>query len=238
MKKKPYDYSCLMLDLNIKDWDKLLDKIDDSLVYNNESNEYGKETEPHVTILYGLHQGKEILNQLRDICSHCKSPIEIKVNRISIFETEDFDVLKFDVESEILTKLNKIIATSFENTNDYPGYLPHITISYLKKGTVKKDLLLELNDYILKSNKFTFSLAKTTNKVNFNNSKIENVLKGGKGDFSFIDDFELDSILDGLKVESEHTNNKAERLEIVLDHLTEDIEYYKKLKSAGLADEL
>ena len=42
----------------------------------------------------------------------------------------------------------------------------------------------------------------------------------------------------GIKVELEHTNNKETAKTIALQHLVEDPAYYKKLKKAGLADEL
>jgi len=34
----------------------------------------------------------------------------------------------------------------------------------------------------------------------------------------------------GIKIELEHTNNKEVAKEITLDHLSEDLAYYKKLK--------
>jgi hypothetical protein len=36
----------------------------------------------------------------------------------------------------------------------------------------------------------------------------------------------------GIKVEAEHTSNKAVAREIALDHLGEDPKYYEKLKKA------
>ena len=50
-----YEYGCLMLDLSINNWQKLLDCIDEEDIYNGDDAEkYGLETEPHITILYGL----------------------------------------------------------------------------------------------------------------------------------------------------------------------------------------
>lgn len=238
MDKKPYDYSCLMLDFKLDNWNELLDKLPEDIIYNDETNQYGKETEPHCTVLYGLRQGKEILEQIKDICERVKTPTKVIVKSISVFDCEEFDVLKFDLESETLVKLNSIIS-NFENTNEF-DYHPHMTIAYIKKDILKKDLFIDLSDkhLVIESNQFTFSLAGTTKKIKFTNDKIENLLKGGKGDYAFIDDFGTVELNNGLKVESEHTDNIAEALEIVLDHLTENKDYYEVLKKSGLTDEL
>jgi hypothetical protein len=55
-------------------------------------------------------------------------------------------------------------------------------------------------------------------------------LKGGKGDNRPDSDFDPEQLKAGIKVELEHTTDKAKAKEIVKDHLTESAEYYKKLK--------
>jgi hypothetical protein len=60
--KKPYEKSCLMLDFKIDNWSELLNKVSDDKLYNDETNDFGKETEPHCTVLYGFNQGKETIN--------------------------------------------------------------------------------------------------------------------------------------------------------------------------------
>jgi 2'-5' RNA ligase len=239
MENENYEYSCLMLDFKIDNWNKLLQKISPDIIYNDETKQFGLETNPHVTILYGFTGGKEIAEQIKEITERAKTAIKVKIKSISKFEGDEFDVLKFDVESDILTKLNKIFSDNFENVNDFPDYHPHITIGYIKKGNLNNTVIdLKDKNLFLESNSFSFSLAGTKKSIKWNNSKIENLIKGGKGDYAVIDNFEIDSLLDGLKVESEHTDNISEALEIVLDHLTENKEYYIKLKDAGLADEL
>ena len=52
------EYGCLMVYLDVakKDWDKLQDMIDDEDLYiDKEDPSYGRETEPHATILFGFH---------------------------------------------------------------------------------------------------------------------------------------------------------------------------------------
>lgn len=58
---------------------------------------------------------------------------------------------------------------------------------------------------------------------------VEDELPGGIGDDAKVSDFSPEQISTGLKVEMEHTNDPKIALEIVLDHLTEDSEYYTKL---------
>jgi 2'-5' RNA ligase len=57
---------------------------------------------------------------------------------MSLFENDEYDVLKFNVISNDLAKLNKLMKGNFEYTSNYPNYIPHLTIAYLKKGEGKK----------------------------------------------------------------------------------------------------
>jgi hypothetical protein len=52
------------------------------------------------------------------------------------------------------------------------------------------------------------------------------MLQGGKGDGKSPLEFDPDQVLKGMEVEIEHSDNPMISLEIVLDHLTEDPEYY------------
>lgn len=55
-------------------------------------------------------------------------------------------------------------------------------------------------------------------------------LPGGLADDKNIEDFDLDALNQGIEVEMEHTDDKELAREIAMDHLTEDPEYYTKLK--------
>ena len=68
--------------------------------------------------------------------------------------------------------------------------------------------------------------------------KKSNTLVGGKGDNKDISDFDAKEVEMGMRVEMEHTKDVGIAKEIVADHLSEDPEYYSKLKGSGLADEL
>lgn len=60
--------------------------------------------------------------------------------------------------------------------------------------------------------------------------KGSNILVGGKGDNKKPSDFPKDVIDEAVNHETEHTSNKNVAKEIAVDHLTEDVDYYKKLK--------
>jgi 2'-5' RNA ligase len=137
--KKVHDYGCVMLYLKVdnKDWNALQDLINEEDIYK--ANEYGREDEVHVTILYGLHEenkDEDIKVALENI--EFSKPF-IELNTLSLFTNDDFDVIKFDVESEDLLKMNKILS-KFPHTTDYPDYHAHCTVAYVKSGTGKKYL--------------------------------------------------------------------------------------------------
>lgn len=135
---KTNKFGCVMVFLNYNksEWEALQDLIDKEDLYEPEGESgYGKETEPHATILYGLHTDipdEDVESEIEKI----KSP-ELKLGKVSSFTNDKFDVLKFDVESEDLHKYNKDFR-EFPHTNDYPEYHPHCTIAYVKSGKAQK----------------------------------------------------------------------------------------------------
>jgi hypothetical protein len=99
--------------------------------------EFGREKECHVTIRYGFLPDLNELN-VREILKGV-TPFTITLNGISLFnnEKEGFDVVKYDVESDVLRKLNSL-SGKFPNENKFPDYKPHMTIAYVKPGTFDK----------------------------------------------------------------------------------------------------
>jgi 2'-5' RNA ligase len=131
-----YDYGCVMANIDEDDSRKIIDfnykTINEDILYTEESDSsFGREQHPHVTIKYGLvksyteEQIKKLLHQV--------TPFNIQVRGISIFENDKFDVVKFDVESPELRKINEIFS-NLPNHDEYPTYNPHMTIAYVKKG--------------------------------------------------------------------------------------------------------
>ena len=60
--------------------------------------------------------------------------------------------------------------------------------------------------------------------------KHKDKLPGGKADKKNPKDFDKDALAEGTKHEMEHTKDKAIAQEIAMDHLSEDTQYYQKLK--------
>jgi len=140
-------FGCLLVRFDIPNWDKITSFIKKEDIY--EGDGFGKEDDPHVTVLFGLkelYSGKDLKNWFSDF-TH---PIEIKLTGVSIFENEEYDVVKFDVESPVLTKLNKIFK-KLPIQETYPNYHPHMSISYCKKGTAKKYIKKFKKSYSLTS---------------------------------------------------------------------------------------
>jgi len=58
----------------------------------------------------------------------------------------------------------------------------------------------------------------------------KDMIKGGLADKRKPSDFDAVQLRAGTKVEREHTKNAKMAQEIAMDHLSEDPNYYKKLK--------
>lgn len=138
--KRKYDYGCVLVNVlyDKEMWDDIQSKIDDKdIIEITKENNVGREDEPHITILYGLHSDvsdKDVEKLIENVKN-----IKFSIDGVSIFENEDFDVLKFDVKSKDLQKLNKLFK-ELPHTSKYPDYHPHLTITYLKAGKGKKYL--------------------------------------------------------------------------------------------------
>lgn len=132
-----YEYGCLMAFFNPPAWDKLLAVIDPEDVYEGDGG-YGLEHDPHVTVLFGFHDDKVDVNELKRCVKTImdKRPLGFTLGQASIFDNPQYDVLKFDINDTtgILTELNGMLSDQYENTNSYPDYHPHATIAYIKKG--------------------------------------------------------------------------------------------------------
>lgn len=171
-----YSYNCLMVNTPLKEWNKITSVIKKEDVYEGDS--YGIETNPHITVLYGLHEENNI-DIIKDIVKDV-SEINFNLTGLTLFENEKFDVLKFDVQSEILSELNKRLS-SLPHTTDYPDYHPHLTVAYLKKGTGKKYVKEFKVPLKYKTDEFYYSTAndeKFVWKNNINESSITELTLG------------------------------------------------------------
>ena len=131
--QKKYPYGCSMLYFDFPQMKILHDEIKKDDIFEDDG--FGLETEPHVTLLYGIHSDEVDDEKVMDIST--KSIKSIGLGNPSLFENEKYDVLKFDVEGPFLHDINAELS-KLPHTTDYPDYHPHCTIAYLKPGTGKK----------------------------------------------------------------------------------------------------
>lgn len=199
--------------------------------YGNET-ETGRELDPHVTLKYGIHT--DDVEEVRKTIQG-ESPIAVQFGNTTCFYQEDHDVVKIEVESKQLHALNKTVCEKLECTDTYPEYKPHVTIAYVKKGLgdYYARRLQGLNGKVTVFDQVVFSNKERqhtniplTGSAQFREDKIP----GGLADKKKPEDFDPESLAEGMKVESEHTSDESIAREIAMDHLTEDKDYYKKLK--------
>lgn len=140
-KSPRYDFGCLMAFFQPPVWDRLLDVIDVDDIYEGEGG-FGLEHDPHVTVLFGFHDDKVDVKELKGFVKDIigKRKLTFQFGEASIFDNPLYDVLKFDVidTTGILNELNSAIRSRYEHTNSFPDYHPHATIAYIKKGEGQK----------------------------------------------------------------------------------------------------
>jgi len=134
-KKNVYEYGCSMAyfdSLQIPELQKSIDPEDLYMIEGDDS--YGLEDEHHVTLLYGLHHDKIDEADVLRISANDLQPIVLA--GASLFESDKFEVLKFDALSDRLHEINKELS-AFPHTKTF-DYHPHSTIAFLKLGRGKK----------------------------------------------------------------------------------------------------
>lgn len=129
--KLSYDYSSVQFDFppeaasEIYNWG--LKNIPDNILAKD-----GREDNIHVTVKYGIHTA-DIEPFIKLFAK--EEPILVTLGKISLFDSDDdHSVVKIDVSSSDLYRLNKLISDSFEVTDTFPEYHPHVTIAYIKKN--------------------------------------------------------------------------------------------------------
>lgn len=102
--------------------------------------EDGLEVEPHVTVLYGLHDNDP--SDAMRVVSQFPS-LDFAIGKPMVFEKGDCDVLVYAIEPSSGNASRNLWAMHEQlrllpNSNKYPDYKPHATIAYLKPGCGKK----------------------------------------------------------------------------------------------------
>ena len=126
-----------------------IEKSDEGETIHGDGWKYGIEDDPHITVLWGIHTKvvKNIINALKDQKGGSAS-----LGQIGMFEAEDYDVLKVNIISPALHRLNGILQENVKHSSTHPQYHPHITLAYLKCGNGAK----YIKDKRFKNLKFNF----------------------------------------------------------------------------------
>jgi len=146
-----HEFDFLYIDLQkilpkeyIESWFNFTSKIPTNCIYhdtNTDCNDYGIETKIHISLLYGIEPNEYNLKLIKQYFSRNSRPINIKFTGISFFykEDKDYEVMKFDIDSEslvqIYNELSTLLGISNKSMSKVDNYNPHATIAYLNKDT-------------------------------------------------------------------------------------------------------
>ena len=158
------EYAFLMIDYEMPSFIKdLQNKIPNNELYfgtdeEKKDNQYGFEKESHVTLAPCLDSDVDI-NKLKELLLPLKE-YKCILNNISIFENDNYDVLKADVKCPNMHKTYNKIKENFELHSAYKEYHPHMTIAYMQKGMAdkyKKKMLDKIEELTPTSFNFSYT---------------------------------------------------------------------------------
>lgn len=127
-----YTYASTQVNIVDKEMLNRIKQIQDSI---DPSDIIKLEDEPHITVRYGLFDQPRMIDGVKSLIQGY-GEVTAKVKDLSLFNTEEADVLKFAVESRQLREMNERLKL-LPNYQTY-DYNPHLTVAYLKKGTGQK----------------------------------------------------------------------------------------------------
>lgn len=155
-----HKYGCVMIDIPVSNWTEITSSIDSEDIFHGDENgdPRGIQKNPHVTILYGLHDDVTP-EMVKSVFENYTGDINIKVDGIGIFENDKFDVIKFNVVPDSSLQYLHDELSKFPNSDQFTDYKPHITIAYVKKGTGKKYVKPEYKYEVKNVNKITYSMS-------------------------------------------------------------------------------
>lgn len=130
-------YGCVMMETKIPDWEEFHTAgIDEKDVYIKPLDEsYGLEAQPHVTVVYGIHEDEIDEETIANVIKENMKPITVTIEEIDVFEGKECDVVKYNIPVTPELKKYRSLFLKFPNTQSFPDYHPHMTIAYVKPGT-------------------------------------------------------------------------------------------------------
>ena len=153
-----HEYGCVMVEIPVTNWNVITSIIDtDDIYVKDDDSTYGIQKNPHLTLLYGLHD-TVTPEMVKSVFNKFTGDINIEVDGIDIFENEEFDVVKFNVKPDDTLQYLHDELSKFPNSNSFPDYKPHITLCYTKKGTGKKYIKPDYKYQVKNVNKITYSM--------------------------------------------------------------------------------
>lgn len=133
-----YKYGCVMIELNISNWDELTSVIDPEDVYIPEDPAKGVETNPHVTLLYPVDP-KVKFEEIKDILDRIiYKKINIEIDGVECFENSECDVVKLNIIPNVFIKNIHNELSKLPNFDKHIKFSPHITLAFVKSGHGKK----------------------------------------------------------------------------------------------------
>lgn len=147
-----------MAEFAIDNWEEILGQVEPGDLYIDleEPKRFGAEEYPHVSLLVGLHDGEFAPGVLTDYLAQ-QPQFDVELTGVSIFENRDYDVVKFDVRSDDLTRMNAYLKEHFPYTTNFPDYVPHMTIAYVKPGCGAKYVRDIPDPVVIAAKKFVYS---------------------------------------------------------------------------------
>lgn len=114
-----------------------LKNIQEQYLYFSKQELYPRETEFHITVLYGIYD--VLSNNIEKIIKSyfLDHEINVTLGKVSKFESENYDVLKINVidNNNDLEEMFEIFSENLNNANKFPLYNPHITLAYIEKNS-------------------------------------------------------------------------------------------------------
>ena len=159
-KSEDYKVGCVMIELDIPNWDEITKIIKDEDMYDPPGDKTkGIESDPHVTVFFGLLPTVNDADVINIINKYKHSHLDIDITGVDNFKNAEFDVVKFSVnKNKTLSDFHDDLS-KLPNAETFTEYIPHITISFINKGCSDKyiDPNFKLNDVKIKCIKYSKS---------------------------------------------------------------------------------